>query len=178
MFKYVKFTKVEDEFTTHTFRGGDETVKVNHFDIDVVSLESEDEVAISETIITQNEIINCEVITKEEFVAIYKTTEQYKRVLDRTEDYLNKMMENIDKEYPSKERETWSMQILEANNFLETNDESKAPLLKILADDEDDTVENFANAVVAKNNVFTLLSANALKEKRRFKKELMSAVGA
>ena len=80
MFKYVKFTKVEDEFTTHTFRGGDENVKVNHFDIDVVSLESEDEVAITETIISQDERINCEVITKEEFKDLVSDSAQINRI--------------------------------------------------------------------------------------------------
>jgi hypothetical protein len=82
MFKYVKFTKVEDEFTTHDFRGGSEEVKVNHFNVDVVSIESEDEVVVTELIITQNEIINCEIITKDEFKELVKDSAQINRIRD------------------------------------------------------------------------------------------------
>lgn len=80
MFKYVKFTKVQDEFTTHEFRGGDDLVKVNHFDIDVVSLESDDAEAIYELIISQDERINCQDITKDEFKELVKNSAQIERI--------------------------------------------------------------------------------------------------
>jgi hypothetical protein len=80
MFKYVKFTKVQDEFTTHEFRGGDDEVKVNHFDVDVVSIESDNEDAIYEVITSQDERINCQEITKDEFKEIVKNSAQIERI--------------------------------------------------------------------------------------------------
>lgn len=80
MFVYVKFTKVQDEFTTYEFRGGDDLVKVNHFDVDVVSLESENEDAIADLIANQDERINCVEITKEEFKELVKDSAQINRI--------------------------------------------------------------------------------------------------
>lgn len=80
MFKYIKYTKVEDEFTTHEFRGGDDSVKVNHFDVPVVSIESDSEDLIYEVIVSQNEIINCEEITKDEFKELVKESAQINRI--------------------------------------------------------------------------------------------------
>lgn len=78
MFKYVKFTKVETEFTVLEFRGGDDTVKVNHFDVDVVSLESENESDIDELINSQ--AVDCTVITQDEFKAMVVDSSQLKRI--------------------------------------------------------------------------------------------------
>lgn len=82
MFKYIKFTRVEDEFTTHIFKGGDEDLNVNRFDVDVVSIESEDENAIDTLIASQNPDINCIEITKEEFKSLVTNSAQINRIRD------------------------------------------------------------------------------------------------
>lgn len=80
MFKYVKFEKVTDDVTTYEFRGGNEDVKVNYFDVAVVSIESENEIAINELIASQAPQINCQEITKEEFKELVKDSGQLKRI--------------------------------------------------------------------------------------------------
>jgi len=81
MFKYVKFTKVKDEFTTHEFRGGDESVKVNYFTgIDVVSIEADVEADIDALINKQSPEINCAVITQAKFRTLVQDSAQLNRI--------------------------------------------------------------------------------------------------
>lgn len=80
MFKYVKFTKVETEYTVLEFRGVSEEVKVNYFDVDVVSVESDDESAIDALVDSQPSEINCEYITHDEFKALVSNSAQINRI--------------------------------------------------------------------------------------------------
>ena len=80
MFVYVKFEKVSDEFTTYEFRGGNEDVKVNYFDVNVVSIESENEIAINNLILSQDKKINCQIISKDEFKELVKDSAQIERI--------------------------------------------------------------------------------------------------
>lgn len=177
MFKYVRFVESENEFTKLTFLQKNDDVKIIGFDKPIVALECEDEAKIDELIAFQDEAIKCELITYDEFKAIVETTTQYARVLQRVELRLNELMSDIEKKYPLAERETWQVQKEEAVKFLETKDEADAPFLKVLADAENDTVENFATAVLYKNGAFTLMSANAIKEKRVYKTKLLAELG-
>lgn len=178
MFKYVRFKEVQDEYSKVTFIQKNEDVKVNFFDKPVVSIESENEDLIDELIANQDARIECVEITKDEFVQLYKLTAQYNRVLEVSENVLDKALEPILKEYPLQERESWNLQIAEAEKFKVSGDEADAPYLKGLADAEGDTVESFANSVIAKNEVYKTLHQSALSEKRRIKRELMEKVGA
>lgn len=178
MFKYVRFEEVQDEYSKVTFLQKNEDVKVNFFDKPIVSIEADDENLIDELISFQDERINCIEITKDEFRQIFKLTSQYQRILDVSAEVLDKATEPIKKEYPLEERESFFLQIDEAQKFIASNDETVAPYLKGLAEDEGDTVENFADSVIAKNEVYKVLHQTALSEKRRVKRELMSVVGA
>ena len=80
MFVYVKFEKVSDEFTTYEFRGGNEDVKINCFDVNVVSIESENEIAINNLILSQDKKINCQIISKDEFKELVKDSAQIERI--------------------------------------------------------------------------------------------------
>ena len=80
MFVYVKFEKVSDELTTYEFRGGNEDVKVNYFDVNVVSIESENEIAINNLILSQDKKINCQIISKDEFKELVKDSAQIERI--------------------------------------------------------------------------------------------------
>ena len=80
MFVYVKFEKVSDELTTYEFRGGNEDVKVNYFDVNVVSIESENEIAINNLILSQDKKINCQLISKDEFKELVKDSAQIERI--------------------------------------------------------------------------------------------------
>lgn len=80
MFVYVKFEKVSDKLTTYEFRGGNEDVKVNYFDVNVVSIESENEIAINNLILSQDKKINCQLISKDEFKELVKDSAQIERI--------------------------------------------------------------------------------------------------
>lgn len=80
MFVYVGYEKVSDEFTTYEFRGGNEDVKVNYFDVNVVSIESENEIAINNLILSQDKKINCQIISKDEFKELVKDSAQIERI--------------------------------------------------------------------------------------------------
>jgi hypothetical protein len=178
MFKYLRFTPVPLAYTTLTFLGGDENVKVNYFDKPFVSIEAENEADINALIVSQPNEIGCTEITKEEFVQLVKTTKQYKRIIERGNEKLEQLTEDIVKKYPVKERETWHIQLGEALKYIETQNEADAPFLKILADNENDTVAAFANAVINNNNAFIALSASALSQKRLLEQELLKELGA
>jgi len=178
MFKYIRFTPVPLAYTTLTFLGGDENVKVNYFDKPFVSIEAENEADIDALIAFQPNEIACEIISKEEFIQLVKTTRQYQRILEQGNEKLEKLTEQIVKKYPQKERETWHIQLAEALKYKQTLNDTDAPFLKILADNEADTVDAFADAVINNNNAFIALTANALSEKRRVEHELLTALGA
>lgn len=67
MFKYVRFTKVKTDLTTLEFRGEAEGVEVFNFDVDVVSIKSDDVTKIDTLIAMQDEAIGCTEITQDEF---------------------------------------------------------------------------------------------------------------
>jgi len=86
MFKYVKFTKVKDEFTTHEFRGGDDKVEVNHFsNVDVVSIKGL-KVDIDALVASQEPSINCTEITQDDFKILVTNTSQINRIRQRVAD--------------------------------------------------------------------------------------------
>ncbi len=80
MFKYIKYTKVETEFTVLEFRGQNDDVKVNHFNTDVVSIEAESESDIDELIASQPSEIGCEEITHTEFRELVNSSLQLARI--------------------------------------------------------------------------------------------------
>jgi len=92
MFKYIKFEKVETEFTVLEFRGGSEDVKVNHFDVNVVSVEAENESDIDALVGSQDARIMCEEISHEEFKTLVNESAQLNRIRDVVK-------ENIAKKY-------------------------------------------------------------------------------
>ena len=81
MFKYIKFSKVKDEFTTHEFRGGDDTVEVYNFD-GVVSLRGL-KADIDALIASQETVINCTEITQADFKALVRDSSQLNRIRQR-----------------------------------------------------------------------------------------------
>ena len=178
MFKYVRFTPVESQYTTLTFKQKNNDVKVNFFSLNVVSLEADNEALIDELISSQVKEIKCEVITKEEFINLIKLTSQYKRIIERGNEKLEKLTANIAAKQALRERETWYIQLEEAKKYIQTQNEADAPFLKILAENEGDTIEAFANAVINNDIAFRTLTANALSEKRILEQNLLAEIGA
>ena len=178
MFKYVSFKKVKTDDTVLEFQQKNDKVKVHFFDVDVVSLESENEQDIDELISMQDKKIECKEITKEEFKTFVSKSAQIKRVNERVNQSYKEAVKAITKKYSEEERETWaSWQLPEAGKYSYTKDENDAPSLKILADSSGVTVEEFANAVLAKAKNYKTLSANALAKKRTLKQKLLAEIG-
>jgi len=82
MFKYIDFQKVETEITVLEFKSRNDTVKVNHFNVDVVSIESDDEIAMDELIQSQPAEIECVEISKDEFKNLISNSSQLNRIRD------------------------------------------------------------------------------------------------
>ena len=57
-----------------------EDVKINCFDVNVVSIESENEIAINNLILSQDKKINCQIISKDEFKELVKDSAQIERI--------------------------------------------------------------------------------------------------
>jgi len=91
MFKYIKFEEVETEFTVLGFNSENEDVKVNHFDVNVVSLDGE-ESDIDSLVNTQDTRIICEEISHEEFKTLVNESTQLNKIRDVVK-------ENIAKKY-------------------------------------------------------------------------------
>ena len=182
MFKYIKFTKKETEFTVLEFRGQDDSVTVHHFSdndalqVSVVSLEGEAD-AIDALVSAQPVEIGCETITQDEFKAIVITTAQFARIKTQVVEKYAADVDILISQYPSVERETWATQLIQAKAFKASGDEADAPFLKTLADAENDTVESFADAVIAKANEYESFMAQKLADKRAFEKNLFSEIG-
>lgn len=176
MFKYVKFEKVEAEFTVLGFRGNNEDVKVNHFDVNVVSLEGDDS-DIDALINSQDSRISCVELTKEEFKEFIKDSAQITRIYQRCEEMFNAEIHPLLKQYPLTERETWQKQIEQAKAYKDSGLDTDAPFLKILAENEGDTVENFANAVIEKANAYEVFMANSLANKRAYEARFKAEIG-
>ena len=178
MFKYVRYIKVETEHTVLEFRGDAEDVEVFHFDGGVVSIKSEDEDAIDRLIDSQADDIECEVIEKDMFISLIKSSSRYKRILKRVEESYNKEMNLITSNYPQVERETWTLQLEQAKKYKDSGDEADAPFLKVLADADGLELDDMADTVILKAKSYENFSALALVNKRAYKKELLDEFGA
>jgi len=183
MVKYVKYNKVETENTVLEFKGGSEDLVVTNFtgeeirDFSVVSISSESEDLIDELINNQPSEISCEVIDSDYFKEIAKKSEQFKRVKQRVAEKYKKDVEEITSKYPLEERETWGIQLKQANLYLESEDENDAPFLKTLADAEGATIKDFAISIIENANNYEQFVALKLSEKRTFENDLLGNLG-
>jgi hypothetical protein len=81
MFKYVKFNKVETEYTVLQFNGNpvDDDIQVFQFDVPVVSVKCEDTAKIDALIASQDTRIDCKIIDKTEFKELVSNSAQINR---------------------------------------------------------------------------------------------------
>ena len=175
MVKYIKFTKVEKDNTILTFIQKTEDVKVNYFDVDVVTLIGEEN-AINELIESQPPEINCEEITKDECWELVKNTSQIKNIYRQANELFKKEVKAIADLYTPEERETWNIQLEEAKRYIEDNT-AEVPFLEQCASAADMTLEDYANLVINKDKEYKNMAANALAKRLQKTKELMSEIG-
>ena len=177
MLKFLIFAVVTTEFTKFGFVGEIEGIKVHRFSENIVALEGDDEAKIDELIVMQPFEIQATEITKDKFNEIAKTSLQYARVKERVEERYNQDVAEITKMYPLHERETWTIQLTQANKYLATGNAADAPFLKVLADAEGGTVLEFADAVIAKSEAYENFMAQRLATKRAHERLLLAEIG-
>lgn len=131
MFKYVIYTKVETEHTVLEFRGGNDTIKLKHYDVPVVSIEADNEAEIDDLIAQQSIEIKCAVLTKNAFVALVKNTKQFQRELYHINEEFDNSVNTLIDGIPTNERLSWDKQETEARNYL-IDKSSVTPLIDSL----------------------------------------------
>jgi hypothetical protein len=177
MFKYIKFNEVQAEFTKLSFVQKNEEVKAIRFDKPIAALIADSEEQINELIAYQNPLIECELITYDEFKALVEMTSQYQRSIDVSNEVLVNAMKPIKAKYTQEEIDSWSKQVAEATKFAETKNAADAPRLTELALAENSTTEDFANAVLAKDEAFGIMHNQALIAMRAKRRELLMELG-
>ena len=90
--------------------------------------------------------------------------------------FINKQFEDdlkaITSKYPASERETWELQKTQAQDFISSKDEKKAPLIVVLAKANDITTLEFSKLVLKKATAYESLVATALAKKQKAINEL------
>lgn len=96
MFKYVKFIEVKTEHTVLTFRGGDDTVKVNYFNVNAVSIVANNEDDIE--VLVKNQALEIEVlyISQDEFKTLVANSLQLERIRDVVKEKIALKYDNSD----------------------------------------------------------------------------------
>ena len=80
MFKYVKFTKIQDGKDTISIVENKEDVTIHRFSVNAASIEAQNEDDIDDTISTQDDRTDCVEISQDEFKTLVQNTSQLKRI--------------------------------------------------------------------------------------------------
>lgn len=177
MFKYVRYTPVADEYTTHIFNEMSDKCKLHRFSIPYVSIECENEDDFSELMQSQESKISTEEITKEMFAEAVLHSEQVLRMYDVANYIYVDMMKPITSIYTQEERDTWMSQFNESKLFKETGDEAEAPMVVSLANVDGVTADEYATLILEKKVEFDQYSAYCLGIKREKLTSLKAEVG-
>lgn len=177
MFKYVRFTPMTDEHTTHAFNEIDDRCKVHRFDVPYVSVEYKNEADFTELVAAQNSIIEAIEITQAELYDIVQHSDQVKRMYNVANEHYQKLMMPITSIYTQEERDTWMSQYDQSLEYMDTKDESIAPMIVTLAAGDGLTTEEYASLILTRKSEFDAYSASALSEKRIMLYALKAEVG-
>lgn len=177
MFKYIKYTPITDEYTTHSFNDVNDKCKLHRFDMPYVSVEYVIESDFGELMAAQSTNIQAIEITKVEFEAAVKDSAQVKRMYSVANEYYKELMQPITSIYTEEERATWMSQFNQSTDFMVARNELVAPLIVALAIGDGVTTEQYATLILRKKSEFDAYSAQALALKRGKLYELMAEVG-
>ena len=175
MFKYVRFNKVEDAYTTHSFLELNHSCTVHRFDVDVVSIAFAEMTSFTTLLEYQDPVINATEITKDEFLSLVSETSQVIRIYDRANRQYKADMESVTLKYSQEERDTWPSQVAEAQAFL--NNGTTGVMLSLLAQGDGVSVPEYAEFILAKAIDFSSFSAVKLAQKRAFIAKMKAEIG-
>jgi len=176
MFKYIKYTPMTDDYTTHIFNEVNDKCKVHRFDVPYVSVEYTDEADFTALMAAQNIIISATEITKIEFSDMVQLSDQVKRIYETANNQFSIDMKVISEKYMQEERDTWSIQIEEAN-AVKAGTAVSTPFLSALSIDEGISIDEAANKILAIKSDYSIYSSECLKRKWNTVTALKTEVG-
>ena len=176
MFKYVRYTPMTDEHTTHVFNEKDDKCKVHRFDVPHVSVECQKEEDFTELMAYQNPLITAVEIDKIEFEDLVQHSDQVKRMYAVVNEQYSRELQPISAKYSKEERETWPSQTAEAN-AVKDGTATDTPYLSALAHDEGITLEQAADRILANKAEYDQHSSESLTRKWNTLTELKEEVG-
>jgi hypothetical protein len=176
MFRYIKYTPVPDEYTTHQFNELNENCKVHRFDVPYVSVEYTDEADFTALMAAQNTAIEAIEITQEVFWDFVQHSAQVNRMYDVANDQYRKECEAITAKYTAEEIATWPTQVEEAN-AIKAGTATSTPYLTALAADEGITLVQAADKILGLKAANADYTAGCLIRKWQKLTELKSEVG-
>lgn len=176
MFKYARYIRVVDEFTTHEFTELNEKCKVNKFDVPYVSVECANESDFLELLENQNPIIAAVEILKEEFAVGVENSAQVKRIYDRANEHFAMDMHSISAKYTKEECDSWAAQVSEAEAYL-AGTQINTPFLDALCLEDSIAPQEAAQKILEKKNTYAITTADALKRKWSTITSLKSEIG-
>ena len=175
MFKYIAYKRVDTGTTVLEFRGKDDAAKVHHFDGDVVAVEYTEEVVFSALMSAQPAEILATEITLDEFKTAVANSAQVLRIREIAAGEFAARLKLVTKQYPIEERETWGIQIQQAEAYIASSNVADAPFLSAIAGEY--TVADIATSVLAKKVEYEEIVAQELAAKRAREKEMLAKVG-
>ena len=176
MFKYISYTPVEDEYTTHEFNELNDKCKVHRFDVPYVSVEYEKEEDFTALMAAQLPAIEATEITKIEFEDLVQHSDQVKRMYEVVNATYSKELSPISVKYSEEERATWPSQTAEAY-AVKDGTATYTPYLTALAEDDGITLEAAADRILGNKNEFDTYSSQCLTRKWNALKILKEEVG-
>ncbi|MDM5264670.1 hypothetical protein PF327_10735 [Sulfurovum sp. XTW-4] len=176
MFKYVRYTPMTDEFTTHTFNELNENCKIHRFDVPYVSVECSTDADFAALMASQNPIIEAIEITQAEFSDMVQHSIQVKRMYDIANEQYTKECAVITSKYTHDEISTWSVQVAEAE-AVKAGTAISTPFLDALATDESITITAAADKILLLRDQNAVYTAGCLARKWSTLKALKAEVG-
>jgi len=176
VFKYVSFTPITDEYTTHIFNEKNDKCTVHRFDVPYVSVSFEDESDFTELMAYQNPDIGASEITKEAFESLVLHSDQVNRMYAVVNDQYSKDLLVVSNKYCQEERDTWPAQTEEAH-AVKDGTATETPYLTSLSEVEGISLEQAADKVLGNKAEYDEHSSAALTKKRDALSALKSEVG-
>lgn len=164
MFKYVTYTPMTDQYTTHEFNELNDKCKVHRFDVPYVSVECENEEDFAELMAAQFPAIQPTEVTKDAFFDMVQYSDQYLRMLDMANEQYKKEMEHIASKYTEEERSTWPSQVEEARKVKDGTTEP-TPYISALSKSNGSTLDEAADIVLGNKKAYDDYAAAALSRK-------------
>lgn len=156
MYKYVEFKKVVEGNTIYAFQNTDsENVEVSFFTntvFPIVALKGT-KAKIDKVIEAQDERIECKELGYDEFIAIAKNSDQYKREMEVINAEYEAKVAELDEHTPLSEKDTWDKQQAQAEKYL-ANPEAETLLIDEISEGRGVSKEKLVAKIIKKAEIY------------------------